>query len=87
MAVRDDSWYRSAACRGMATSLFFPEAVLSERARPDPAVVAEAKGVCACCPVRERCLAVGVREEHGIWGGLTLGERRAARRAKPGEAA
>ena len=82
MAVRDDSWCHLAACRGMATSLFFPEP-----ARPDPAVVAEAKQVCAHCPVRERCLAVGLREEHGIWGGLTVGERRAARRAQPGEAA
>lgn len=82
MAVRDDSWCRLAACRGMATSLFFPEP-----ARPDPAVVTEAKAVCARCPVRERCLAVGIREEHGIWGGLTVGERRAARRAQPGEAA
>lgn len=87
MALRDDSWYRLAACRGMATSLFFPEAVLPETGRPDPAVVAEAKAVCARCPVRERCLAVGVREEQGIWGGLTVGERRAARRAHRGEAA
>lgn len=77
MAVRDDSWYRSAACRGMATSLFFPEPP-----RPDPAVVAEAKAVCSRCPVQERCLAVGGREEHGIWAGLTVGERRAARRAQ-----
>ncbi len=82
MAVRDDSWCHLAACRGMATGLFFPEP-----ARPGPAVVAEAKAVCARCPVRERCLAVGLREEHGIWGGLTVGERRAARRARPGEAA
>ena len=82
MAVRDDSWYRLAACRGMATGLFFPET-----ARPDPAVVAQAKQVCARCPVRERCLAVGLREEHGIWGGLTVGERRVARRAQRGEAA
>ena len=82
MAVRDDSWYRLAACRGMATGLFFPES-----AGPAPAVVAEAKAVCARCPVRERCLAVGLREEHGIWGGLTAGERRAARRAERGEAA
>ena len=87
MAVRDDSWSRSATCRGMATSLFFPEAVVPERGRPDPAMVAEAKAACARCPVRERCLAVGLREEHGIWGGLTVGERRAARRARPGEAA
>lgn len=87
MAVRDDSWNRSAACRGMATSMFFPEVVLPELGCADPAVVAEAKAVCARCPVREPCLSVGLREEHGIWGGLTAGERRAARRAGRGEAA
>ncbi|MHB1533082.1 MAG: WhiB family transcriptional regulator [Acidimicrobiales bacterium] len=87
MAVRDDSRYRLAACQGRPTALFFPEPVFRKRGRPDPAAVAEAKEVCAVCPVRERCLAVGQREEHGIWGGLTGGERRAARRARQGEAA
>jgi WhiB family redox-sensing transcriptional regulator len=87
MALRDDSWYRLAACRGMATSLFFPEHVSPEPGRPDPAAVAEAKAVCARCPVRQPCLSVGVREEHGIWGGLTVGERRAARLAQREEAA
>jgi WhiB family redox-sensing transcriptional regulator len=87
MAVRDDSWYHSAACRGMATSLFFPEVVSPEPGRPDPAAVAEAKAVCARCPVREACLSVGLREEHGVWGGFTAGERRAARRAQREEAA
>jgi len=82
MAVRDDSWYRLAACRGLPTGLFFPEPC-----RPDPAAVCEAKAVCAGCPVRERCLTVGLHEEHGIWGGLTVGERRAARRAQQEKAA
>jgi len=78
MALRDDAWSRLAACRGTPTALFFPDP-----ARPDPGGVADAKAVCAGCPVCERCLAVGLREEHGIWGGLTVGERRARR----GEAA
>ncbi len=78
MTDRDDSWRHLAACRGMTMGLFFPDP-----ARPDPGAVAEAKAVCAGCPVCERCLAVGLREQHGIWGGLTVGERRARR----GEAA
>lgn len=82
MAVRDDSWYRLAACRGRPTGFFFPDPV-----RPDPAAVAEAKALCTSCPVTDRCLKVGMGEEHGIWGGLTVGERRAARRSQRGEAA
>lgn len=82
MAVHDHSWYRLAACRGMTTGVFFPEP-----GRLEPAAVAEAKAVCAGCPVRERCLAAGRREVHGIWGGLTVGERQAVRRSRQGEAA
>ena len=38
-----------------------------------------AKGICAGCSVRQDCLdyAISIREPHGIWGGLTEGERRA----------
>jgi WhiB family redox-sensing transcriptional regulator len=76
MAERNDSWYHLAACRGMATAWFFPD-----RAYPDPEAVAEVKAVCERCPVRARCLATGRQEMHGIWGGLTVRERRAASRA------
>lgn len=82
MASRDDSWYRLAACRGRSTGMFFPDP-----AGPDPTAVAEAKAVCAGCPVTEECLKVGLAEEHGIWGGFTTAERRAARRVGRGEAA
>jgi len=74
MTERDDSWRHLAACRGMPTALFFPEP-----GHADPDVVTEAKSVCARCPVRRRCLTVGLHEEHGIWGGLTAAERREAR--------
>jgi len=81
MTERDDSWRHLAACRGMPTALFFPEP-----GRADPAAVTEAKSVCARCPVRERCLAAAMADEHGIWGGLTAAERRDAR-DRHGEAA
>lgn len=40
--------------------------------------IAEAKQVCASCPVQARCLedALGRSEPNGIWGGLTPEERR-----------
>lgn len=39
-----------------------------------------AKMACATCPVLNLCAAYGMRwETHGIWGGLTAGERRRLR--------
>jgi WhiB family redox-sensing transcriptional regulator len=44
--------------------------------------VAEAKAVCAGCPVRPECLAFALqRDLHGIWGATTEDERRLMRRA------
>lgn len=53
---------------------------------PDPAdddydtTVSEAKAVCATCPALEACLASGLHEQYGIWGGTTEEERRALRK-------
>lgn len=42
----------------------------------DPVDQAEAKAVCAECPVREDCLHWAVKHhEHGVWGGLSTAER------------
>jgi WhiB family redox-sensing transcriptional regulator len=43
-----------------------------------------AKAVCAECPVRDQCLewAIATRQEEGIWGGMTDGERRRLRRRR-----
>ena len=76
-------WRIYAACRGSHPALFYDA---------DPASVAEAKQVCARCPVRGECAAhaLAVAEEHGVWGGLAPDERdRSARRApgRPGPAA
>jgi WhiB family transcriptional regulator, redox-sensing transcriptional regulator len=40
--------------------------------------VAQAKSVCAHCPVRPECAAqaLAMREEHGVWGGFTSRERK-----------
>ncbi len=59
-----------AACTTADPDLFFPEPgdEWSER---------RAKAICAACPVRVACLAgaLGRREPHGIFGGLTAEER------------
>lgn len=65
-------WHRRAACRGMGPALFFGDR--GENVQP-------AKDVCASCPVTEECLAAGLREKFGIWGGLSKRQRR---RLRPG---
>lgn len=68
--VRDEvDWRLRAACRGIDPIVFHPS---------EGDEGAEAKAVCAVCPVREDCLdhAITVREKDGVWGGLTAIERR-----------
>jgi WhiB family redox-sensing transcriptional regulator len=82
MANRDDLFYRQAACAGAPVDLFFPDPT-----RPDARDMEQARAICAGCPVREACLAAGIAEDHGIWGGLTPRERRVLRREQRGGAA
>ncbi|MER5213665.1 WhiB family transcriptional regulator [Streptomyces sp. NPDC002838] len=64
------AWAEDASCRGYDLDLFFTD---SKRG------IAQAKQVCAGCPVREECLDEGLRAEdgsrYGIYGGLTPDER------------
>lgn len=66
-------WRARANCRGVDPDLFFPERGSSQR---------EAKAVCAGCEVRAECLAEGLHETVGIWGGTSERERRVLRRAE-----
>lgn len=63
------SWKLQARCRDADPELFFPD---------KGAPVREARALCNVCPVREECLqhALDNDETFGIWGGLTLRERR-----------
>lgn len=42
---------------------------------PRQVQIAKAKAVCASCPVITACLAMGLHEEEGIWGGKLPDER------------
>lgn len=66
-------WRELALCREIDGDLWFPE--LGESVR-------EAKAVCGRCPVRAECLdyALAHNEVFGVWGGLSVLERRALRR-------
>lgn len=61
-----------AACRDMDPALFVPGPGRNGHN------YAQARKVCADCPVRIDCLefALTVGERHGMWGGLTPAERR-----------
>ncbi|MFG3051403.1 WhiB family transcriptional regulator [Kitasatospora sp. NPDC048239] len=71
-----DGDLRGAACKALATDLFYPD---PEEIGPDAAEWAErrAKMICAGCPVRTMCLADALerKEPAGIFGGLTERER------------
>lgn len=71
----DESWRDQAACQGLPGDLMVPV---------DRKDVAEAKRVCAVCPVIDECRehALAVNEQYGVWGGLDENERAAIRRAR-----
>ena len=70
-------WQIRAACRGPHASVFYPPTHF-ERRKDKRLREQRAKQICAGCPVVEECLsyALGMREQHGIWGGLNEVERR-----------
>lgn len=74
MEHRMSDWRSRAACRDQDPELFFPVSELG----PGASQVAEAKAVCARCPVRVECLRYAVEGglDHGIFGGTTPTERR-----------
>jgi WhiB family redox-sensing transcriptional regulator len=72
------NWREDAACRDEDPELFFPIGTTG------PAVqqTANAKAVCARCPVRETCLnwALDNSRGFGVWGGMDPDERDLLRR-------
>ncbi len=71
------TWQKGAACRGPNQAIFFPPPRLERRSEKRMRE-ARAKEICTSCPVQTSCLnyALSIREQHGIWGGLTENERR-----------
>jgi len=63
-AVRAE-WWRQARCGAQGPGMFFAD----DAGR-------SAKALCAMCPVRGDCLAAGLEEPDGVWGGLGRADRR-----------
>jgi WhiB family transcriptional regulator, redox-sensing transcriptional regulator len=76
MIFTNEDWRNDAACNGREPELFFPTA--GEHTPPGRAQYAKARAVCASCPVRADCLdyAIEAGLDHGMFGGMTPGERR-----------
>jgi len=76
--LADQAWQIKAACRGPQSIVFFPPPHFE---RKDEKLEREqrAKAICSSCGVKADCLsyALNIREQHGIWGGLNEGERKA----------
>lgn len=66
-------WRAKAACKGMDTSIFFPE-------RGENKKVKKAKEVCSGCSVQQECAAYSLmfadNNITGIWGGMAGRDRR-----------
>jgi WhiB family redox-sensing transcriptional regulator len=77
-------WTAHAACRGLDINLFFG----TDGERYDQGArqrrEAEARAVCASCPVAAECLAHALEhpEKYGTWGQMTEEELKAERRRR-----
>ena len=65
------------ACVAKATSIFFPD----PRTRSITKEMQEAIALCNGCRVKTPCLQYALHHElHGIWGGMTEGQRKVLRK-------
>jgi WhiB family transcriptional regulator, redox-sensing transcriptional regulator len=71
------TWTIAASCTQVPGDMWFPDNGVDQN-------VAEVKAMCRNCPVRLQCLeyALANHEHFGIWGGLTVKERRDLRRQR-----
>ena len=74
----DQEWQIWAACRGRQAIVFFPPSYFERKAERREREQ-RAKSICTSCRVQDDCLAYAlqIREQHGIWGGLSEKERKA----------
>ena len=72
--VREEPWREHAACKGMNPRIFYPE-----KEGNDGHGLGAGRRICASCPVRQACSEAGMAEDHGLWGGLSVRERRTER--------
>lgn len=71
--IPEPPWQREAACYRLGYDNFFPNGIEEARCK-----IPKAKDVCSSCPVKAECLKFAIETEsvHGVWGGMTRGERK-----------
>ncbi|MCL6091835.1 MAG: WhiB family transcriptional regulator [Actinobacteria bacterium] len=74
--LRRPHWQSHAACRGMGAETFFPAEGLRTSSAVERFYANLKKAFCDNCPVCSQCLAAGLDEAWGLWGGLSPVERR-----------
>lgn len=74
-------WVNRAVCATVDPEIWFPN-------KGDYQAVNKAKKICRTCPVRRQCRELAIEDPKldGVWGGMTVMERR-AERMKRGKAA
>jgi hypothetical protein len=73
-ALLPELWRQDAACKGYPVDWWYPEK------GGEHETGARARRICGACPVRQECLDQGIaHNEPGIWGGLSIKERRRLR--------
>ena len=68
------TWLEAASCAGIPTTEFYPNDDGSLRARTRSRE--QVARICAACPVRLWCLAEGLGDRWGMWGGAEPTTRR-----------
>lgn len=82
--VPGQAWKLRGLCNQSDPEAWYPDhdgdRIVAQVCRPGDEVgkAVSAKAICFACPVRLECLqaALDNREQHGIWGGMTVRERR-----------
>lgn len=72
--IDTSTWAGQGLCRTLPAQWWFAEDNRTPEGRAD---TQRAIRYCTLCPVKEECLnyALSMKEEHGIWGGMTPRER------------
>ena len=63
---QNTEWKQQAACRNADPSIFFPTQEGDTTA---------ARQYCTNCPVQNQCAQYGLKQDYGIWGGLSPAQR------------
>jgi WhiB family redox-sensing transcriptional regulator len=78
--MREPAKYEAPLCASVGGDFWFPE---KEAGSSNSTEMLMAKSICGRCSHKAECAEWGIQNEsHGIWGGITEGERKFIRRQR-----